>query len=226
LPHAATARDFERPARSSVLAGVVAVHLGAAWLLLHSAVNRPAATHAPTTLELFVVPDTPPRPLPPAALPRPMRPERVVAKANPTVAPPAPVAGNEARVAPSPIAAPVADPAPAPETSPPRPVAVTAPSDFDIVTAPRFDAAYLANPAPPYPPLARRAGEQGRVLLRVLVTPDGLAEHVEVKAGSGSARLDEAARDAVRRWRFIPARRGADAVAAWVVVPIDFRLDG
>ena len=73
--------------------------------------------------------------------------------------------------------------------------------------------------------MSRRLGETGRVLLRVKVSPDGLALDVSIAQGSGSARLDEAARDAVRQWRFVPARRGEEAVAASVLVPIVFRLE-
>jgi protein TonB len=93
------------------------------------------------------------------------------------------------------------------------------------LSQPIFQADYLDNPAPAYPALSRRLGEQGRVLLRVLVNAKGRAEEVELRTPSGHARLDEAARDTVRRWRFVPARRGAEAVAAWVLIPISFRLD-
>lgn len=93
------------------------------------------------------------------------------------------------------------------------------------VQPPRFDAAYLKNPEPIYPPLSQRLGEEGRVLLRVLVDAEGRAERVELKSGSGHPRLDQAALDTVRRWRFTPARRGADPVAAWVLVPLTFHLD-
>ena len=95
-----------------------------------------------------------------------------------------------------------------------------------VVVPPRFDAAYLQNPPPAYPPLARRMGEQGRVLLRVLVAAGGLAQQVELKTSSGSARLDQAAVDTVRRWRFVPARQGDQRVGAWVLVPISFSLEG
>ena len=90
---------------------------------------------------------------------------------------------------------------------------------------PRFDAAYLQNPEPGYPMLSKRLGEEGRVLLRVLVNPEGLAEQVEVRQSSGHPRLDQAALGTVRRWRFIPARRGAERLAAWVLVPLSFQLD-
>ena len=89
---------------------------------------------------------------------------------------------------------------------------------------PRFDAAYLDNPAPAYPPLARRMGNQGRVLLRVEVNPQGRAEHVLVRNSSGFPRLDDAAVDTVRQWHFVPARQGELAVSAWVLVPVVFTL--
>jgi protein TonB len=94
------------------------------------------------------------------------------------------------------------------------------------VTAPRFDAAYLNNPRPEYPRMARRLGEHGRVLLNVFVNSAGLAETVEVRTSSGYARLDRAAREAVQNWKFVPARRGEEAVGAWVIVPVNFVLQG
>jgi protein TonB len=93
------------------------------------------------------------------------------------------------------------------------------------VILPRFDAAYLQNPPPDYPALARRMGEQGRVILRVLVTAVGTAERVELKSSSGARRLDRAAIEAVQHWRFVPARQGDQPVSAWVVVPISFTLE-
>lgn len=91
-----------------------------------------------------------------------------------------------------------------------------------VLSPPRFDAGYLHNPAPDYPVLSQRLGEQGRVLLRVHVSAEGQAQEVLLQQSCGHARLDEAARRAVQRWRFVPARLGTLAVAAWVVVPIRF----
>ena len=91
---------------------------------------------------------------------------------------------------------------------------------------PSFNAAYLSNLAPPYPVAARRAGEQGTVTLRVRVTREGLASRVAVEKSSGSPHLDAAALEAVKAWRFAPARQGADAVESWMLVPIVFRLEG
>jgi protein TonB len=68
--------------------------------------------------------------------------------------------------------------------------------------------------------------EQGRVVLRVLVTADGAPETVELRTSSGSARLDGAALETVKRWKFVPARQGERPVTAWVLVPISFALEG
>lgn len=89
---------------------------------------------------------------------------------------------------------------------------------------PRFDADYLLNPKPVYPALSRRMNEEGRVVLRVQVRADGNAAEVQLHTSSGSPRLDQSALDTVRRWKFVPARRGDEAVAATVLVPIVFSL--
>ena len=120
----------------------------------------------------------------------------------------------------SPLAATQAPATPAPELpAPPRPVVREA-----ALQPPRFDADYLSNPRPAYPPLSRRLGEAGKVLLRVRVAVNGTPVQVELHQGSGFARLDQAAMDAVARWRFIPARRGDEAAESWVTVPITFTL--
>ena len=94
------------------------------------------------------------------------------------------------------------------------------------VTPPNFNAGYLRNPPPRYPLIARRNGEQGTVTLKVLVTREGLPAEISVQTSSGSASLDQAAVEAVKGWRFAPARQGAQAVEAWVLVPIVFKLEG
>jgi protein TonB len=77
---------------------------------------------------------------------------------------------------------------------------------------------------PTYPSGARRAGIQGTTLLGVFVGADGRVADVVVKQSAGHPDLDRAATEAVRRWRFEPARRGAEAVAMWVELPVEFHL--
>ena len=90
-------------------------------------------------------------------------------------------------------------------------------------TAARFDADYLHNPAPTYPSQSRRLKEEGTVLSLVRVSAEGSPANVEVRQSSGFERLDEAALQAVRQWRFVPAKRGSQNVAASVLVPIQFK---
>ena len=68
-------------------------------------------------------------------------------------------------------------------------------------------------------------GEEGKVILRVSVNPQGAADSVEIRTTSGSPRLDEAAVNTVKRWKFIPAKRGETAIQSWVLVPIIFKLE-
>lgn len=160
----------------------------------------------------------------------PPKPKPVARKAQPTRAPVVPVlaakpaeqqpAVNEVRPVPPQPLPPIQTP-PAP---PQAQVPVAAQATPAPPTAPRFDADYLDNPKPDYPPISRREREQGKVLLRVHVDMGGAADKVEMQAGSGFERLDKAAIAAVSRWRFVPARQGSEPVAAWVVVPIVFSL--
>lgn len=169
----------------------------------------PAPQPAPVAPAEQLAAPTPPRavkPPKPVAVKRPMQPRPAAAKPIPATT------AAEPSSAPPTATAPLA-------TAPAKP-AIAEPT----LVAPRFDAAYLNNPAPPYPPLSRRLGEQGRVMVRVFVEPGGAPAQVELRASSGHRRLDAAAVEAVRRWRFVPARRGAEPVGAWVLVPISFNL--
>lgn len=94
------------------------------------------------------------------------------------------------------------------------------------LTLPHLNADYLDNPAPAYPSVSRELGEQGKVLLRVLVNAAGEVEQIILRKSSGFERLDSAAHETVKQWRFVSAHRGQQAVSAWVVVPISFTLEG
>ncbi|MFT5540747.1 MAG: protein TonB [Alphaproteobacteria bacterium] len=102
------------------------------------------------------------------------------------------------------------------------PVAVS-PSAAPL-TPPRYGTKGLTNPHPRYPWLARQQGEQGRVVVRVAVDRTGQVINAEIAQSSGHGRLDRAALNTLRRWRFVPARRGTAPVTATVEVPVTFRL--
>jgi len=108
-----------------------------------------------------------------------------------------------------------------PAAAPPVAAATAAPAP---VTPPSFNAAYLKNEPPRYPNASRRMSEQGRVLLRVLVSAAGAPEKVELATSSGFERLDVAALETVRTWKFVPAHQTGKPLAAWVQVPITFSL--
>ena len=78
--------------------------------------------------------------------------------------------------------------------------------------------------APAYPPLSRRMGEEGTVVLRVELDEEGVVVAARVVAGSGFSRLDEAALAAVRTWRCTPARRERQPVRAVALQPFRFVL--
>lgn len=161
-----------------------------------------------------------PRPVVRVAVPEPA-PER--AEAPPP--PPPPQAITEIPVPPPP--APAAVPAPAPQPVVTAPVAQVAETPEEIVVnAQMLTAIYLRNPKPVYPGISRRLGEQGTVLLRVFVNLAGDATRVELKETSGYPRLDKAALEAVEAWKFVPAKKGGQPIAAWVVVPIKFSIKG
>jgi periplasmic protein TonB len=77
---------------------------------------------------------------------------------------------------------------------------------------------------PRYPDSARRQGIEGEALLRFQVLTDGHVASVTVTRSAGHADLDRAAVDAVRTWRFEPARRGEEKVTVWVTLPVRFQL--
>ena len=198
-------------------------------------------------------PDMQARPLPQAdaaavlrRVVRPPRPATVphIAPPPPAVQEPVPappLPGPLAQPAPSPVLPllahdtppapePAANPVPPPST--PAPVAqgtvepAAAPVEETPVAQPLFAADYLRNPKPRYPMMSRRMGEEGLVKLRVFVTSAGEPRQVELKESCGFPRLDQAALDVVRNWRFVPAKRGDSPVDSWVVVPIRFTLKG
>ena len=116
-------------------------------------------------------------------------------------------------VAPAPVVAAVAAPA--------APVAAPAPTGPRTITS---GVEYIKEPQPVYPQMSKRMGEQGRVMLRILVNEKGMAEKVLVHSSSGSPRLDEAGRQAALRAQFKPHIEDGRAVAVYVIVPLNFQL--
>ena len=226
--------SFGMPSRQrhGVLAAIVALHAAALAGVLTREAPAPSFT-APVIVTLYAEPRATPALSAPAAEPRARRlPKPTSTPAPQTAATPVPSRRDPAPVlategAQAAATTPASAPAAAGTGSAVGGGAATAaPAAPAPVTPPVFSADYLQNPAPAYPSLARRQGQQGRVVLRVLVNATGAAEQLEVRTSSGHAALDGAALEAVRRWRFVPARQGAEPVPAWVLIPLNFFLQG
>ena len=190
---------------------VIGLHVGIFLLIMALKTVIPQIMEIPLVVDLIQPPAEQKQP---EAKPLPMAkpvPVKAPRTATPKVA--APLIEATQSITPAPAAV-LATPAETKPTPAPEPV-----------SQPRFDADYLKNPSPPYPPLARRMGEEGKVVLRVSVNPQGTADSVEIKTSSGSARLDDAAANTIKRWKFIPAKRGDSTIQSWVLVPIIFKLE-
>lgn len=204
------------PARRGGLLGIViGAHLVALLVIVASKTVVPQIMEMPLVVDLLPPPAVVDKQ--PQAKPLPVIKPQPVMHPKPAPKTPAPPVEATQSAVPAP-AAPLATPLETKPTPPAPPVA-------EAISQARFDADYLRNPAPPYPPLSRRMGEEGKVILRVSVTPQGNADSVEVRTSSGSSRLDDAARKTVFNWKFIPAKRGDTAVHSWVLVPIIFKLE-
>ena len=230
--------------RPSALAVAIALHGALIAFVLSGALEKPhTEVEPPPVLVQLLTPVPPPKPeppppeppKPPPPKPEPPKPEPV--KPQPRPEPPRPEQPKpEVRPEPRPEAvkiesppapavapqpAPVAPPAPPAPPPPPPPPSVAKPSARTEVS---ISASYAAaNRKPEYPKMSLRLSEQGTVVLTVMVKSDGSAGDVEVKSSSGFSRLDRAAADAVKTWRFNPATVDGKAVDKSYEVPITFK---
>lgn len=204
-----------------VVVAVLVVH-GVLMSIVGAGLARPPLVTPPTIVGVLIQPE----PLPITTRPEPVKPRpqpqpRAEAKPLPPLpkaeasehAPTAPPTPPPVPAEPAPPAPPVAAPAPGP-TKPAEPP----------LTPPRSDAAHLNNPAPVYPAMSRRLQESGRVVLEVYILANGQVGEVKLRQSSGYKRLDDAAVQAVRNWRYVPARRGDEAIPFWYVQALSFSL--
>ena len=201
------------------------LHVGVLWALQAGLLHRVVEVFVPAQIlvEMITPAEDKPEPPPPA-------PKLVKTKLTP-VTPPAPLA----------VATPTPQPtelAPAPvEPSPPVNVSQKVASNATAIAStavapsppkmelPSSDADYLNNPKPPYPPLSKRMGEQGKVVIRTLIGVDGMAQEASIHKSSGFDRLDQAALTTARKWRYVPGKRAGVAEAMWFNVPFTFVLE-
>jgi protein TonB len=223
LPRRGERHDGLTPTqRQAMVAAIVAAHVAGIWGLLQIREVREAVADVAPMFVSLIAPEPPkplPPPPPPVQQPVPKRPPPVVIAAAPT---------------PTPKPAPFVVPPPPPEVPVPTerpPVAVVAaPAPLPPPPAPKVIPAsavqYLGDPpVPEYPRLSIRAGETGRVMLRIYIDEAGLPRTVQVERSSGHPRLDEAGAAAMKKARFKPYTENGQAVAGWAFVPLDFALE-
>ena len=238
-------RDLPRPSTETVTIVLNAAPLGTAEpgglsTPPDSGRQRPPGSRSEgvSAPEAPVPRDAPPKPVKPAAR-KASGPSQAVKAAVPAAAPLGPEAAELPLPAPQGLAAPSAatgeslpdDGSPLsaqsadsriPAASVPSAASRQPPAASVLQEAtPEYD----KNPAPEYPRRARQLGHEGTVLLNVRVNPNGGVEEVKIAASSGHSLLDESALVSVKTWRFKPARRGDQPVAAWVRVPVRYTLE-
>lgn len=232
-PHAPDA--LPRAARVGIALGMLGLHAGAVWFLLQFDPVREAAGRVVPILIEFIAPPAP-RPAEPVSQPKPALPTavrpRVATIARPPSAAepalaapqpepePSPTARSEAP--PTPSSLPVQDAGSAATAAPATPAAPSAPTPRTVAIS---AVAYLSPPVLRYPAISRRMGEQGQVLVRVLVDSQGSPREAQVVRSSGHPRLDEAALTTVRATRFKPYTENGITQPFWVVMPLIFELE-
>ena len=223
------AREPEAAARPSVRAEprlsfngwvaltVVVLHIAvfALFLLQRHVFNKP---QPPVAMELLSIPPAPP---PPADMPE------VVVETPPVVIPP-PLIQIENRP-PTITAVVMENPPPPPPVQtptvvaegPPAPAPARAPA---AISGGDLSASMIEAIPPRYPYESRRLKEQGTVVLDVLLGTDGRVSSIGIRTSSGHHRLDKAALEAVRRWRWSPTIREGQPVPVRGLVEIPFTL--
>ena len=227
---------FEQPrglsSNALIAIGVVLLHVGALWALQTGLLRRAVEIIVPATLLTEYVsppaPVTQAAPPPPAPAPKPQRPTQVKAPAPRPAPEPLPIADTTPSpnaITVSPAKADPEPPAPITAAGPATPTAAPPAPAAPKIELPSSNAAYLQNPAPAYPAISKRMGEQGKVVLRVFISTDGLPQKIEINQSSGFDRLDRQAQDTVLRWKFVPGKRNGVPEAMWYIVPINFVLE-
>ncbi|MBX3586993.1 MAG: energy transducer TonB [Ramlibacter sp.] len=214
--------------RNAVIAvSVVLFHVAALWALQSGLLRRAVEVIVPAEIIAEFIEPPAPKVEPPPPVPKPPVPVKqpVIKKAEPLPPPPMPVAIADPTPAPSAPTGVVAPQPPAPPIAAPVATAPVAPPPPPKVELPSSDADYLQNPKPAYPAISKRLGEQGKVVIRVLIGTDGTAQKAEIRQSSGYDRLDQAALTTVQRWRYLPGKRNGVAEAMWFNVPINFVLE-
>ncbi|KQX22711.1 MULTISPECIES: energy transducer TonB [unclassified Sphingomonas] len=189
---------------------IVALHVVTLYGLVTFDVIHIAEKKKPLVVELIAEP-----PAPPAEKPKPE--PVVIEKVQPIVLAPPPIVQTLAP--PPPITVTTAPP-------PPKQTAVAAPPPAGPVTVGNLDERLLEGNPPRYPMESRRKHEQGTVVVRLLISTDGRVSEISIAQSSGFERLDKAALQAIRGWRWQPIVRDGQPVEVRGLYSMPFTLNG
>lgn len=203
---------------------IIFVHAAFLYALQSGLLRQAAQAALPKEVYAsFLAPDKPPEPERPKPQPKTVP---IIRKAVTAPLPVAPVINaipsEQAITVPPPAPAPIAATEPVAATAP-TPVEAAAPS-AQIKTF-SSGVEYIQPPQPVYPPTSKRMGEEGRIILRVLINEKGRPERVDIQKSSGSPRLDDAAKQAVLQALFKPHAENGKTLAVYAIVPITFHLN-
>jgi protein TonB len=203
---------------------LLSLHLGAIAALVQAdaAITEPTIDMEPPKLQgMLIAPEPKIAPPPPKAEPEPVKPQPKPITKQPPLKQTAPK-----QKTPPPVAK-AAAAAPAPTLTKPvtrQAQASSAKTTEPSTQLPSADAAGLNNKAPVYPMLSRKRKEQGTVWMLLLVSKEGLVTQLKLKKTSGFDRLDQAALQAVKKWKFQPARKEGQPIDYWYELPLKFSL--
>jgi len=192
----------------SMIIAIVALHVVTLTALVKFDVIHVAQKPKPLVVDLIAEPPAPPRDKP---KPQPV----VVAKVQPVVVTPTPIV--QTVTPPPPIAVTTTPP-------PPKQVVAAPPQPSGPVTVGDLDEKLLEGNPPRYPLESRRKHEQGTVVLRLLIGTDGRVSDIAVAQSSGFPRLDRAALQAIRSWRWQPTVRDGQPVEIRGLYSMPFTL--
>lgn len=218
------ARQQRKPTRHMLgITVVVGFHLVLVWAL-QQGLGQKVMNLAKKPIDAKLIEEAKPKELPPPPPPPP--PKTKAPPPPPDFVPPPEISAPPSAGSTNAIAAvtrsapaPEAPPAPPPPPPPPPPAAPHVP----VVVAPVVTAGSCEKPE--YPAASRRAEEQGTVVLRFLVAESGQVVESKVESSSGSARLDEAARQALSRCKFKPGTTDGVPQRSWASLKYTWRLE-
>lgn len=196
----ASARSKSVPRTAAVIA-VAALHLVAFYALTTGMGSITIIKPIKDSVAVFIPLEKPPTP-------------------QPKIVPPKAKEVTPAASAPTPVDVPIIPEVPQVSDANAGISTDTSPSETPTAPANSFSITHRVDP--PYPSTSRRAGEQGTVLLDIVIGQDGHPQDISVAKSSGFPALDDAAVTAVRQWRFSTNVNGS---LARVTLPITFRLN-